>query len=80
MTQQLFEDYQRFIKDYYGRTVTQETFNKFVEYTKRGETINDVKPIMNPINLYAFGTGMTSDEAKDLMFLKRGDEHENKTT
>lgn len=80
MTQQLFEAYQRFVKKYYGRTVMQETFNKFVEYTKRGEIVNGVKPIMNPINLYAFGTGLTSEEAKDLMFKKRGESNETKTT
>ena len=77
MTQQLFEAYQRFVKKYYGRTVMQETFNKFVEYTKRGEIVNGVKPT---INLYAFGTGLTSEEAKDLMFKKRGESNATKTT
>lgn len=63
MTQRLFEDYQRIVKKYYDRTVTQETFNKFVEYTKRGETVNGVKPMLTPIHLYAFGVGISSAEA-----------------
>ncbi|MDG3141418.1 hypothetical protein MKL29_00900 [Streptococcus suis] len=80
MTQQLFENYQRIVKKQFGRTVTQETFNRFLEYTKQGNMINGVKPILNPINLYAFGTGLTSEEAKDLMFKKRGESNETKTT
>ncbi|MGT2623962.1 hypothetical protein [Streptococcus thoraltensis] len=68
MTQQLFEDYHRIIKKHYGRTATQETFNKFVEYTKKGEVVDGVKPIMNPINLYAHGIGITSKEATDILF------------
>lgn len=72
-TQTLFEAYQCFIKKYYGRTVSLETFNKFVEYTKRGETINDVKPILNPTNLYAFGTGVTSAEANAILFQSEDD-------
>lgn len=69
-TQTLFEGYQRIVKKYYGRTVSLETFNKFVEYTKKGETVDGVKPILNPINLYAFGLGLTSEEANQLLFRK----------
>lgn len=69
-TQTLFEGYQRIVKKYYGRTVSLETFNKFVEYTKKGETVDGVKPILNPINLYAFGLGITSEEANQLLFRK----------
>lgn len=67
-TQTLFEAYQKTIKKYYGKTVSFETFNKFVEYTKKGEMVNDVKPILNPINLYAFGLGLTSEEANRILF------------
>lgn len=70
-TQTLFEAYQKTIKKYYGKTVSLETFNRFVEYTKRGEMDNDVKPILNPINLYAFGLGLTSEEANRILFEER---------
>lgn len=70
-TQMLFEGYQRIVKKHYGRTVSLETFNKFVEYTKKGETVDGVKPILNPINLYAFGLGITSQEANRILFEER---------
>ena len=74
MTQQLFENYQRIVKKQFGRTVTQETFNRFLEYTKQGNMINGVKPILNPINLYAFGLGITSAEANTILFQSEDDE------
>ncbi|MEQ9763232.1 hypothetical protein [Streptococcus jiangjianxini] len=80
MTQQLFEAYQRIVKKHYGRTVTQDTFNKFVEYTKKGDMQNGVKPILNSINLYAFGLGITSEESKNIMFSNIGEENETQTT
>lgn len=74
MTQQLFENCQRIVKKQFGRTVTQETFNRFLEYTKQGNMINGVKPILNPINLYAFGLGITSAEANAILFQSEDDE------
>lgn len=67
-TQTLFEGYQRIIKKHYGRTVSLETFNRFLEYSKQDEMRQGVKPILSPINLYAFGLGLTSEEANRILF------------
>lgn len=63
----LFEAYNEFLAKWYGRTCSKETFAKFVRYCDRNETENGVKPILNPINLYAFGKGTTSAEANELL-------------
>lgn len=41
-------------------------FAKFASYCAEGIEKNGVKPIFNWINLYAFGTGMTTAEADRL--------------
>lgn len=69
-TRTLFEAYQAIIKKYYGRTVSAKTFNQFVDYTKKGQEVAGVKPILNPINLYAFGLGISAEDASRLLFEK----------
>lgn len=68
----IFKDYNDFLKQRYGRTASKETFANFVRYCQAGRMENEVKPILNPINLYAFGHGISSSEASDLMFREDG--------
>lgn len=66
----IFEAHNAFLKKFYGKTAGRETFKRFVRYCQTGQMENGVKPILNPINLYAFGHGISSQEASDLMFRK----------
>lgn len=75
MNQELFDFFNYQLKKDYGKSASIETFNKFTAYCKAGKEINGVKPILHWINLYAFGTGMTSDEAEDLRYRRYREEH-----
>lgn len=55
-----------YLKKMYGKQASIETFNQFVEYCQKGKEVNGVKPVLNPINLYAFGIGITTLEADRL--------------
>ncbi|TWT16432.1 hypothetical protein [Streptococcus sp. sy010] len=70
MSQELFEGYNEFLKERYGRTCSKETFKRFIQYCQKGVKENDVTPVLNPINLYAFGCGISSTEADKRLFLK----------
>ncbi|MGT2926887.1 hypothetical protein [Streptococcus cuniculipharyngis] len=70
MTQTLFKAYNEFLKKRYGRSASKETYENFIGYCRRGVMENGVKPILNPVNLYAFGCGISSAEAVDLLFEK----------
>ncbi|WP_243096301.1 hypothetical protein [Streptococcus dysgalactiae] len=66
MDQEIFSGFNTLLKKMYGKQASIETFNQFVEYCQKGKEANGVKPVLNPINLYAFGTGMTTAEANQL--------------
>lgn len=63
MDQEIFSGFNALLKKMYGKQASIETFNKFVEYCQKGKEVNGVKPVLNPINLYAFGLGITTAEA-----------------
>ncbi|AAK33865.1 TPA: hypothetical protein ACQNWS_000235 [Streptococcus pyogenes] len=66
MDQEIFNFFNKQIKKDFGKTASKETFAKFASYCAEGIEKNGVKPIFNWINLYAFGTGMTTAEADRL--------------
>lgn len=68
MTQTLFDRYNGFLERHYNRKASVKTFNEFVDYCREGKEVNGVKPFMNPVNLYAFGTGMSSEQVMNLIF------------
>ncbi|VTS33139.1 phage protein [Streptococcus porcinus] len=69
MTQMpIFNYFYNLIQKDYGKRVSHETFDKFVKYCEAGKEVNGVKPILNWINLYAFGTGITTEEAEELRY------------
>ncbi|UWM91251.1 hypothetical protein [Streptococcus parauberis] len=68
MNQELFNLFNDQLQKDYGKTASAETFNEFTDYCKEGKKLNGVKPILNWINLYAFGTGITTDEAEELRY------------
>ena len=74
MEQAIFDSHNDFLKKHYGKTASQETFNKFVQYCKVGVQQNGIKPILNPINLYAFGFGISSEKATDLLFEEKNND------
>lgn len=64
--QNLFKQYGLFIFKYYGYKITGGQFNSFLAYCKENDSpVNAVKPIPNPINLYAYCTGISSGAATD---------------
>lgn len=63
MDQEIFSGFNVLLKKMYGKQASIETFNKFVEYCQKGKVVNGVKPVLNPINLYAFGLGIPTIEA-----------------
>lgn len=75
MDQEIFNFFNKQIKKDFGKTASKETFAKFASYCAEGIEKNGVKPIFNWINLYAFGTGMTSDEAEELRYKRYREEH-----
>lgn len=66
MDQEIFNFLTNKSKKDFGKTASKETFAKFASYCAEGIEKNGVKPIFNWINLYAFGTGMTTAEADRL--------------
>lgn len=64
----LFLAYRNQCKYFFDWVLSSDDYLKFIAYCERGEIKNDVKPILNPINLYAFGTGKTSDEATESLY------------
>ncbi len=77
MEQAIFDSHNDFLKKHYGKIASQETFNKFVQYCKSGVQQNGIKPVLNPINLYAFGFGISSEKATELLFLKEKNNDRN---
>lgn len=75
MTQTLFDEYNKYLKKFYGRTASAETFANFMKYCQNGVEINGIKPFPNPINLWAFGNKITSDEANELFFKNKEVDH-----
>lgn len=75
MKMPIFDYFHEMILKDYGKKVSKETFDKFVIYCDAGKETNGVKPILHWINLYAFGTGMTSDEAEKLRYKRYREEH-----
>lgn len=66
MDQEIFSGFNALLKKMYGKQASIETFNHFVEYCQKGKEVNGVKPVLNPINLFAFGVGITTEEANKL--------------
>ncbi|HEK9150150.1 TPA: hypothetical protein SUF49_002020, partial [Streptococcus equi subsp. equi] len=63
MAQEIFDGFNALINKMYGRQSSIETFNRFVEYCQKRREENGVEPVLNPINLFAFGVGITTEEA-----------------
>lgn len=62
--QNLFKRYGLFIFNHYGYKITGGQFNSFLTYCRENASpVSGVKPILNPINLYAYCTGISSDDA-----------------
>lgn len=66
MDQEIFSGFNTLLKKMYGKQASIKTFNQFVEYCQKGKEVNGIKPVLNPINLYAFGLGITTEEADRL--------------
>ncbi|ASQ21769.1 TPA: hypothetical protein VDA20_001646 [Streptococcus pyogenes] len=63
MDQEIFNGFNILLKKMYGKQASIETFNQFIEYCQRGKEVNGVRPVLNPVNLYAFGLSITTLEA-----------------
>ena len=62
--QNLFKQYGLFIFKYYGYKITGGQLNSFLVYCRENDSpVNGVKPVFNPINLYAYCSGTSSDDA-----------------
>ncbi|PXX83133.1 hypothetical protein DI495_05320 [Streptococcus dysgalactiae subsp. equisimilis] len=66
MDQGIFNGFNILLKKMYGKQASIDTFNQFVEYCQKGKEVNGVKPVLNPINLYAFGLSITTLEAMEI--------------
>lgn len=73
MDQEIFNGFNGLLRKMYSKQASVETFNQFVEYCQRGEELNGIKPILNPINLYAFGFGISTEDARDAYYDMRGE-------
>ncbi|MGT2744110.1 hypothetical protein ACVRW4_01950 [Streptococcus phocae subsp. phocae] len=74
MAQEIFDGFNALLKKMYNKQASIDTFNRFVEYCQNGIEKNGVKPILNPINLYAFGFGISTEESRDVYYSMRGEE------
>lgn len=72
----MFDEFNNILQKTYGKQASKDTYNRFVVYCNNGIMIDGVKPIFNPLNLYAFGLGITSSEADKIRFNKWKNEEE----
>ncbi|HEO7922170.1 TPA: hypothetical protein VBN14_001754 [Streptococcus agalactiae] len=66
----MFDEFNKILQKTYGKQASKDTYNRFVVYCSNGIMIDGVKPIFNPFNLFAYGMGITSDEADKIRFNK----------
>lgn len=71
LNKELWESYNDLLSDWYGFTCTKRQYVDFASYCEAGVRVDEVTPIFNPFNLYAFCQGISSEQAVCLSFERK---------